>query len=45
LQNKGQSLIRTCSGAGEGGAEGAIDPSDKIQGGQKYNFAPPTIPH
>jgi len=27
----------------KGGARGAIDPSDKIQGGQKYNFAsPPT---
>jgi len=23
------------------GAEGEIDPSDIIQGGQKYNFAPP----
>jgi len=27
-----------------GWAEGAIDLSDKIQGGQKYNFAPP-LPH
>jgi len=35
-------INKLSSGVGEGGAEGAIDPLDFIQGGQKYNFAPPT---